>query len=209
MPNHVRNKLIFSCSEEEMRAIYKKYSTYCENWGHWTRFPDLEKIVPYPDGFLSVDKNEDFDEFSIEKDNLKKILDSLRRSKDKERIKNFIDGIKNYLNTGFFCWYDWNMANWRTKWNTYACETINEFTFSFETAWVGIPKMIQKLSVNCPDVVIDYSCSSEHFGHECVHFVFKNGGIISGGVCEDNSDEALELARMFHPELERRNNERN
>lgn len=59
---------------------------------------------------------------------------------------------QNIEKFGHRSWYDWNCANWGSKWNdcnTYLqddSEGLNEIVFSFETAWSPISEGIQRVS---------------------------------------------------------------
>ncbi|MER9937434.1 hypothetical protein [Mesorhizobium sp. M0088] len=60
--------------------------------------------------------------------------------------------------TGHKSWYDWSIANWGTKWNSYDFELVSEdpFQFLFQTAWsfpepvfVALAKRYPTLQFEC------------------------------------------------------------
>lgn len=74
---------------------------------------------------------------------------------DKERAECEKKGIAN--------WYDWQIANWDTKWN--ACRVVSEeetfldgkwttITYQFDTAWCAPFKVIDALREKFPDLEI-------------------------------------------------------
>lgn len=79
----------------------------------------------------------------------------------KEREMCQKEGIPN--------WYDWNCANWGTKWNSSSCDDVGgEFIFS--TAWCGVPNIIEKMAEKFPNLTFEYRCDHEDGGGE--YFTF-------------------------------------
>lgn len=57
------------------------------------------------------------------------------------------------LETGYASWYDWNVANWGTKWDAYSVEVTEDgdpFAFRFETAWSFPEPIFHALIVAAP-----------------------------------------------------------
>lgn len=97
-------------------------------------------------------------------------------------------------------WWDtWNRANWGTKWNCFECEKLEENVFQFETAWNGVPDLINAMSVKFPDVEIQYEYSDEDTGYNCGAYTFK-AGFHKGGHLENGSTEAYKLSFKLRPE---------
>ena len=93
------------------------------------------------------------------------------------------------------CWHKWSIKNWGTKWNAYAQpdERSAENTVYFQTAWNGVPKLIEKIAWIFPDVTIEYSYCSEDFGYNVAKYIFKDTDS-SSYVPDGGSKEAYELA---------------
>lgn len=75
------------------------------------------------------------------------------------------------------CWYDWNVNNWGTKWNTNADNVyLGDNNITFTTAWSPVPRVIgilsQKLGID-----IDYKYAEEGGGSYTGDINFKNGYI--------------------------------
>lgn len=56
--------------------------------------------------------------------------------------QRYADNLKNH---GFESWYDWSIANWGTKWNSYDARPL-ENGMSFDTAWSPPLPVIAALS---------------------------------------------------------------
>jgi hypothetical protein len=57
-------------------------------------------------------------------------------------------------------WYDWNIANWGTKWDVRAELTEisdNEIEYSFDSAWAPPVAVIAKLAEHFPDLEITHT----------------------------------------------------
>lgn len=176
----------------------------------WTRFPDFDKIIPCPeslhitsDGWVSPMDNQ-FSANTL----LKAHLDEMRESFDKnpnrkkKTMKNFLQGVENYLNYGHATWYSWSIDNWGTKWNCYDCETIESNVFEFDTAWSGIPNMIDLMSKEFPEVKFLYEWSDEDTGSNCGIAMYLNGELDLDRL-ENGSKEAYDLAFKLRPDYKK------
>lgn len=100
-------------------------------------------------------------------------------------------------------WYDWNRSNWGTKWNSYGYtdEAIKDFdgkTITFETAWNGVPRIIEKLSEQYPEIEFEYSYSDEDFGYNVGTMKYKAGKQFDFYIPYGGTKEAIELAAVVH-----------
>jgi hypothetical protein len=176
----------------------------------WTRFPCFDKITPMPeslnitaDSFVSALDSRRYhgnDRLLDSLDAVKRHVDANEdKEKGEETLKNFLTGVENYIKYGFGTWYGWAPENWGTKWNAYSCDKENDNTFTFDTAWAGVPDMIKKLSKLCPDVTFEYEWADEDTGCNCGTGTFKNG---LGDVerLENESKEAYDLAFSIRPD---------
>lgn len=192
----------------KVQGIPDGYEQYFDE--AWVRFPDFEKIIPMPEElritsstrgeialYLLFGHSEKFDFLSIpEKQERMKQMDDTTIMEEIETAIRYFNNIKKY---GFKTWYDWSIKNWGTKWNAYSCNKISENIFQFETAWSGVPELIEKISKEFPEVAIMYKYSDEDTGSNCGIGEFKNGEI-SFRELENRSKEAYELAFELRPD---------
>lgn len=177
----------------------------------WTRFPSFDKIIPMPDilkdyephGRIVTAVKKKY-KAPVSGNRLTALLEFQNRENQTLDFEGqdkvlFDRGCKAYEETGFVYWYDWNICNWKTKWNAYSCDKLNDFTFSFETAWCGVPSLIKKMSEKFPEVEFRYEWSDEDTGANCGYAIIKNG---IGDVVrlENESIEAYELAFKLRPD---------
>lgn len=92
-------------------------------------------------------------------------------------------------------WYDWSIENWGTKWNAYSY-MLNEDdnTLFFNTAWSGVPDLMEKLSSIFPDIKFEYAFADEDFGYNVASLELINGVMTNVCTPEDGSKEAYDLA---------------
>jgi hypothetical protein len=90
-------------------------------------------------------------------------------------------------------WYDWNIANWGTKWDVDA--EIDEFNtsdidiiLSFDSAWAPPTKAIQKLCELFPDISVRHSYLEEGVGF--VGVLTIKDGVVCDIYHDDSSTEA-------------------
>ena len=97
-------------------------------------------------------------------------IDELRAWAEKERPDAIEAGkaaIAAHRETGFYDWYDWSIANWGTKWNSYRFSIDNadvvadRLSILFDTAW-GFPGQIfEKLARTFPTLRFECTCFDE------------------------------------------------
>ena len=132
MPNNITNKLTIIGDKEQVQEVLE--------------FIQMEEDSEDYDGFSGIGTI-DFNKIIPMPDNIYR--GDLSSEKRKENPNN---------------WYDWSVQNWGTKWNAYKqgmSYEEDDNTLCFETAWSGIPNLMQKLSSMFPDVTIDYSKCSD------------------------------------------------
>ena len=61
--------------------------------------------------------------------------------------EQLFNNIRDY---GAPTWHEWCTENWGTKWNAFRQERIDDNTIRFDTAWSGVPGLIQELSRQFP-----------------------------------------------------------
>lgn len=131
------------------------------------------------------------------------VLDFLK-SEEKERSgKNKVIDFNNIIPLPVGVdWYEWCIANWGTKWNAIGTELIDTNVIMFDTAWSGVPELMQKLSSKFPNVTLHYDFADEDFGYNVGSFIIKNNEIVEGGYLENESVEAYEMLFSLKPYAE-------
>lgn len=75
--------------------------------------------------------------------------------------------VKIFEETGYLSWYEWSIDNWGTKWNATSSYTINlydnEVDVLFDTAWSGVPELIDRLVASFPHLYFEYDFADEDF----------------------------------------------
>lgn len=91
-------------------------------------------------------------------------------------------------------WYDWRVAHWGTKWNSYGYEYSEESddTIWFDTAWSAPHPVIEKLSEMFPEVGIEHCWADEDIGYNCGRYDYSDGVRI--GEYYPEGKEAIEFA---------------
>jgi hypothetical protein len=97
-------------------------------------------------------------------------------------------------------WYDWNIANWGTKWDACNAEILMEsetsVEYHYDTAWSPSLEVIQTLSCQYPNLTVSVNYEEEQgWGGE---IAFLNGGV----TYKDEYD-----IPTSHAEIEERGNE--
>lgn len=106
--------------------------------------------------------------------------------------KKVYDTNKNKY--GFRSWYDWRLANWGTKWNSYYNEGWEGNSFKFQTAWSCPFEIVMELSKQNPHLHFQIEFACEFIGEYVGVYEFKNGEAIKQNRYPDGSKEAYELA---------------
>lgn len=100
---------------------------------------------------------------------------------------------QNMTKYGHASWYEWNIANWGTKWNAMdVSENIEGTTveFVFDTAWSAPFPVVQALAKKFPDAVFTLQYADEELqSGNAGSIVYEHGQEI-----EDNIGDAFEFA---------------
>lgn len=89
-------------------------------------------------------------------------------------------------------WYDWNCANWGTKWD--ACELdidVGSDTLRFQTAWAPPEKWMEKVSKDYPELNFELAYSEWGMQFAGVS-IYNNGKVVSETDIEVTTDEVLD-----------------
>lgn len=150
MPNHCSNNL--SCtSGKNIGEIIKPYLTKGDIAEGY--FIDFNKIIPMPEGIKKLNDMSTHEE--IVKD---------RTPEEKAERDTLMESIRaqNKKETGHESWYEWCVATWDTKWNSYSNWSLEDAiieegdggynkledlsNLGFQTAWSPPINIIRELS---------------------------------------------------------------
>ncbi len=121
-----------------------------------------------------------------------------------EELDMFIQCLKNYREHGSTSWYEWNKANWGTKWNAYETndERNTSDTIYFQTAWTAPIKLMAELSTQFPGIELHCDYADEDSGSNVGKVILKNGDALEVFQPEDGSNEAYEIFLELHPKCD-------
>lgn len=224
MPNHVTNILRVSGDPAQVKAMFEVIQSDEIGLGSI----DFNKVLPMPPsldmeyGSRAERGMKLYQDFSAESTALamanvvkpdadhenrvaalvKKYEELTKDDPDLLKLgKQCCNNIKNY---GHPSWYQWSVANWGTKWNSYGYDklaTPREFDgehIEFQTAWTRAEPVISRLAKQYPDLTFEYLWADEDFGHNTGKKEFQNGEEIFSDIPRGGSKEALELAAEVH-----------
>ena len=193
MPNHVINRLNIVGKEQEVSKCLSEIKGTQEN-----QFIDFNAFAPIPKelvGTTSPTKilsQKDYDEQEARITN--------GELTENEKSWGFSRGITQKMSNkfqkefGYDNWYDWQCANWGTKWNAYDQYSNGDNFIEFNTAWSTPYHVITKLSIKYPTLVFKVEFADEDFGHNVGEYTMKNGECIGENIPEGGSPEALRMA---------------
>lgn len=173
------------------------------------QMPDFNKVFKCPDE-LNIESGSNGDiGYSIitgESENqfmsMGEIFKRFYERDNESKVAILEMGLKYFKNVeayGCKTWYDWCVENWGTKWNSYSCEKLDDNVFTFETAWSGVPKIIEAMSKGFPSVEFKYAFADEDTGNNVGLMIFKDG-LINENIPEGGSKEAYDMAFELHPD---------
>lgn len=220
MPKHVTSRIVFDCTIEKMEEIFESFNSFNEaeagyTWNGDLRFKEKGQEMSYgflnlktgvfsrrgeenvqgvPEGYVvditpAYNHFPDFNKVIPQPENI--FNGDLSMSKKEELIKN---GTPN--------WYDWNCENWGTKWNSYSLKKVSWNTYEFDTAWSGVPGIIQRISELFPDVKINYLYADEDSGSNTGVYEFLGGDVVSEELPESGSHRGYEIYLMLNPDCD-------
>lgn len=104
--------------------------------------------------------------------------------------------MKSYRECGHLGWYDWNIANWGTKWNAYKTDLVSDSVLEFQTAWSTPRPVIDELAKRVGGK-LKHEWADEDTGNN-VGWVTYEDGVAAD--CAELSDtkEGYELAFDLH-----------
>lgn len=167
MPNWVMNHIVIVGSPEDVMLIKEQVKS--EDSGF-----DFHKIIPVPDSIKTISS------FSSNIENLaRKVVGNnafkLPETISKEDRKNISLMVYNYHEHGSYNWYDWNINNWGTKWNSSEPISSVDNEFWFQTAWSMPEPVLKKLSEQYPNCTIMHEWADEDIGSNCGNGSYSAG----------------------------------
>lgn len=213
MPNHIQNRLVVTAnSNEELKDFLLRIKS-TEQFDGKEQEIDFNQIIPMPMALRDTEASSRTDDaiyYYLVKTNQTEMVSSILRFPQSYNMDRFADRNEKELNElleigkkyveifkecGAKDWYDWSCANWGTKWNAYETylETLDEYSviLSFQTAWCGVPLIIQKLTEMFPTIIFDYKYADEDMGYNCGEG-YGEDGEFSFLMLQGGSEEAIE-----------------
>lgn len=209
MPNHVTNRLEINADRETVQKVMNFLRGENEEDGT-PCYIDFNKIIPMPEELLieSSSTGKLGLEYLIAKqwkliyspDDLKVIqqVEDLQEETRKEVLLLGASYLNNLVKYGYSTWYEWSVATWGTKWNAYNQDFEEPNILWFDTAWDGVPQLMQKLSEIFPDIEFHYAYADENFGSNVGRGTIRNGEM-DMTIPDDGSNEAFEIMFFVKP----------
>ena len=102
--------------------------------------------------------------------------------------------VDNYLHYGVTTWYDFRVAKWGSKWNSYNAQPLENDTLTFCTAYSRVLPVIAELARRFPDIEIEYAWADEDIGNNVGYAKFEGGELVEDFWFEPYTKEAYEFA---------------
>ena len=185
MPNYVIHNVKINGSVETISKVKQQIINTKNEIGEDVPF-SFQSIIPRPESLnIPASTDVDYGISYINGDVTKKEEIECRfntfhngenRFKECIRLaKIALDNIKKY---GHKNWYDWNRANWGTKWDAYepyVNAMTDEIFLSFMTAWSTPEPVFVKLAEQYPDLLIEIEYADEDLGSNCGSYSYVDG----------------------------------
>lgn len=212
MPNYVTNRLEINADRETVQNVMDFLKG--ETDGDSTPcYIDFNNIIPMPkDLLIEASTSGEFGMKYLKAmqrkpfnspDDLKVIqwMEGLTEEGRKEALQLGVLYLENQRKYGYTTWYEWSIANWGTKWNALNQNFEEPNVLWFDTAWAGVPLLIQTLSEKFPDIEFLYAYADEDLGSNVGKGIIRNGE--TDMTFPDNgSNEAFEIVFFVKPGLE-------
>lgn len=184
MPNYVKNHVrIYTGNSEVFEKLKKQIITKDENGNDTFSF---QSVIPRPASLdiMSGSQTDNGMDYLLGDDKKKEEVKSwYKKDKDNKKFDEAIKfgkiALENKKKYGYPTWYEWNIANWGTKWDTCDCETPemdnDTIILDFQTAWSTPFEVFQNLSKQYPNIIIDVEYADEDLGSNCGVYGFEDG----------------------------------
>jgi hypothetical protein len=213
MPNHIQNRLVVTAnSNEELKDFLLRIKS-TEQFDGKEQEIDFNQIIPMPTilrGTEASSRTDDAIYYYLAKTNQEEMVSCILQhhqfytmdrfaNRSEKELNELLEIGKKYVEIFKECgakdWYDWSICHWGTKWNAYETfiHELNECSviLSFQTAWCGVPNIIQKLTEMFPSITFDYKYSDEDMGYNCGEG-YGEDGEFSFLMLKGGSEEAIE-----------------
>lgn len=212
MPNHVTNRLEINADRETVQSVMNFLRGENDD-DNTPCYIDFNNIIPMPKELLieasssgvfgmryiiAMQRNPDNSQNEL------RAVQWMENQVEKVREEALRLGaayLKNLEKYGYATWYEWSIATWGTKWNAYNQEFEEPNVLWFDTAWSGVPQLIQKLSEKFPDVEFHYAYADEDLGSNVGKGIVRNGEI-DMTIPENGSNEAFEIMFYVKPGID-------
>lgn len=198
MPNHITNRISVSGEEKRVKEFFDFIKG--ENGAI-----DFNKIVPMPK-CLDIESSSDGDiGMSIlnGEDKWKERFEGFDEERKSECLKlgrKYLNNIKKYKHKD---WYSWRIANWGTKWNAYDISVSEDLSdIIFNTAWSGVPTLVEKLAKKFADLYIEYDFADEDCGYNTGRGETDGDGHLMMYYPDGGTDESWEIYFDLNPGAE-------
>lgn len=218
MPNHVKNRIEIKGTKEQVKEVINAFSTH---YPAELRKAYDNKIIckqPNKEGFSVgwfdtttglFSRRDEADVLGLPEGWEMEIKESFIHFPDFNKVipqpENVFNGDLGQKEEemckreGKITWLEFNRANWGTKWNSSSCENEDSNVFTFETAWNGVPLIVEAISKRFPDVGFIYEYADEDTGCNTGVYSLKNG-ITNENHFDNSSVEAFDLAFKLRPD---------
>lgn len=196
MPNHITNILTLKGSKEDIEKCFESIKGI--NDGE-KMLIDFNKIIPQPDSLnitsgssvenaIAIIKNDQsyfqnmLDYPWVINAGITSIEVLIEKIKSNLTEKDFKEGqisIENEQKYGYRNWYDWSIANWGTKWNSYDNIYLTPESIQFDTAWSTPFPVMCELSKKFPNLIVEVFYADEDIGSNCGSYTLKEGNLVS------------------------------
>lgn len=166
MPNHITNIVRVRNKEEKAKVLEVVKSDDKEF--------DFERILPFPEELKDTQSpsrpipDEEFAKLTP--------LEIYNPDEPHSSRKISVSESKRLIaKYGTDNWYDWNCANWGTKWNAYHHDNSGDDEFIFDTAWSHPFPVIEALSKMFPEITFTVKYADEDIGSNFGYYEITNG----------------------------------
>lgn len=212
MPNHITNRLVINANEVRVQEILGFLKGDNQKSGS-SLYIDFNKIIPMPSeleiesgsrgdiGKAYILSRQKGHPLSQHEQSIIQYFEEYSDEEKKSCLELGMRYIMNQAKYGFETWYEWCQANWGTKWNAYNQNFEAPNTIWFDTAWSGVPELMQKLSMIFPDAEFNYAYADENTGSNTGTGTIKNGELAMYYPANQSND-AYELCFELNPNKE-------
>lgn len=207
MPNHVTNEITINGTPEQIKAV-RDFMRSEENPFDFSKLSAMPKGLEGTQSPCRIISQAEYDtqERAIALLNKKVANGQPLTQEEESKVKwGFSRGITQEMSDelmekyGFNNWYDWQLAHWGTKWNSYDHFLMDEEDeenelFGFSTAWSHPIPIMESLSIKFPTIKFSVRFADEDFGYNLGEYDILDGLIENENFPEGGSLQAKMLA---------------